>query len=136
MSTTFEDNSKKVLEELDKTINRALYYAGVKIIEETTKHMTEIDFTGRDIVDTGRLRASISFITPDRQYSTSELNHRDVLIGKADKYTLMWGSNVEYASFVNNGTSRQPARQFIERGYERAKQQVIDGMTKIIKGEL
>lgn len=132
-----QDNSGKVLAELEKSIERAMFYAGNNIVNETTDYMGQIDFTGQDIVDTGRLRASLSYIT-EQQSGGGENAHKltDTIKGNADDNSVIWGSNVEYASYVNNGTSKKEARKFIQNGYYNAEGKLKIGIEKILKGEL
>ena len=137
---TIEDNSIKVLKEFDERILTALYLMGLKSVEHIVKYMSTPDASGHDIVDTGRLRASISFITPDRESGwietrTSTNEESNLISGRADKNTVVIGSNVEYASFVNNGTSKQAARHFMENGINRAKPEIEELLVKLFKGE-
>lgn len=132
-----EDNSGKVYKELKKNIEKILFYSGNTIINETTDYMGQIDFTGKDIVDSGRLRASLSYITPEISGGGDDAHKQnDILSGIAVYNSVIWGSNVEYASYVNNGTSKKEARKFIQNGYYKAEGKLKIGIEKILKGEL
>ena len=132
-----QDNSGKVLSELEKGIERALFYAGNNIVNETTDYMGQVDFTGKDIVDTGRLRASLSYITPAESGGGSQAHKvNDTIKGTADYNSVLWGSNVEYASSVNNGAPTNRPRKFIQNGYYNAEGKLKIGIEKILKGEL
>ncbi len=115
-----ENNTAKVLGEFGSAMGRALYAIGVSAQGDVVKYMSKPDFTGRDIVDTGRLRGSISFVTPDAESGVYDNNadSSDALSGKGLENTVIIGTNVEYGDKVNNGTSKQRARKFMENGIE------------------
>lgn len=136
----FEDNSGKVLAELSEATERALYAMGIKAVEGSVDAISG-KYTIDPAVDTGRLRASISFITPtergEAQVATPEnAKDGDVLKGKAEAKTVIIGSNVEYASYVHNGTSKREGRPFLREGIERTKDKMKEQVEKIYKGEL
>ena len=134
-----ENNSKIVLEDLGEAMERALYAIGVKAVEGSVDAISgkyDID----PAVDTGRLRASISFITPtqsgDSGMAVPEGKPKDKLSGNADKNMVVVGSNVEYAEYVHNGTSKMAARPFLREGIDRTKDKMQEQVTKIFKGQL
>lgn len=135
-----ENNSKLVLEELEKDTERALYAIGVKAVEGSVDAISgryDID----PAVDTGRLRASISFITPTESGSSGQLQPAnaksgDKLSGKSEDKTVVVGSNVEYAEYVHNGTSKMAGRPFLREGIDKTKDQMQEQVTKIFKGQL
>lgn len=89
------DNSGKFLEEEERKKEKLLYLIGL----EWQKIVTEI-LTDKNIVDTGRLRASMSFITNKSSHEgvpVKETKKNDFLRGRANKDELIVGSNVEYA---------------------------------------
>lgn len=98
-----ENNSKLVLEELEKATERALYAIGVKAVEGSVDAISgryDID----PAVDTGRLRASISFITPTQkgdsgQPKPANAQPGDELTGTAEQNSVVVGSNVSYAEY-------------------------------------
>ena len=126
-----EDNSDKVLEELENKMPELLNAMGNELYKSITNFMTE-----DDIVDTGRLRGSISYSTPYGNYKNpSPANTmNDFIQGASEKDTVIYGSNVEYASYVNSGTSRQSARKYIETGTNRAVPQIKKVVENILKG--
>ena len=143
ISFTIEDSSKEVLKNLDKATERALYYAGTKAVEGAVNAISGRYNIKDKAVDTGRLRASLSFVTPEAQSGRpkgmpvpEEAEPRDVLIGKAEKNSVIFGSNVDYATYVHNGTNRKEGRPFLRIGIDRTKQQMKEGIDKIFKGEL
>ena len=98
-----ENNSQLVLEDLGEAMERALYAIGVKAVEGSVDAISgkyDID----SAVDTGRLRASISFITPtdkggSGQPKPANAQAGDELTGTAEKNTVVVGSNVSYAEY-------------------------------------
>ena len=115
-----ENNTMKVEAEFGKAMGRALYAIGVTAQGDIVKYMSKPDFTGRDIVDTGRLRGSISFVTPEEESGVYDNNadSSDALSGKGLENTVILGTNVEYADEVNNGSKKQKGRKFMENGIE------------------
>lgn len=107
MKVEFKDNSQKFLDALPEAIERALESIGM--IAET--HAKE-----NSPVDTGRLRNSIS-------HATSK-NEQAAFIG----------TNVEYAPFVELGTSKQKAHPYLrpailnhQKEYEELAKQALKG---------
>ena len=144
-----ENNSQLVLEGLGEATERALYAIGVKAVEGSVDAISgryDID----PAVDTGRLRASISFITPTDKGGSGQLKPKnaqagDELTGKAEQNTVVVGSNVEYAEKVHNGmwTSEKGGkkrkykeRPFLREGIDKTKDKMREQVTKIFKGQL
>ena len=127
-----EDNSQKVLSELDNKMPEILNGLGNEIYKSIYDFMTK-----DKIVDTGRLRGSISYSTPFNEYSNLTLANKpeDSIRGVKEKDTVVFGSNVEYASYVNSGSSKQRARKFMENGTYKAVPQMQKVVEKILKGE-
>lgn len=135
-----ENNSQIVLEYLGEAMERALYAIGVKAVEGSVDAISgryDID----PAVDTGRLRASISFITPTQkggsgQPKPANAQAGDELTGTAEENSVVVGSNVEYAEKVHNGDSKMAARPFLREGIDKTKDQMQEQVTKILKGQL
>ena len=135
-----ENNSQLALGELEKTTERVLYAIGVKAVEGSVDAISgryDID----PAVDTGRLRASISFITPTQkgdsgQPKPANAQAGDELTGTAEQNTVVVGSNVSYSEFVHNGTSRMAGRPFLREGIDKTKDQMREQAEKIFKGQL
>ena len=127
-----EDNSQKILNELDNKMPEILDGLGNELYKSIYNFMTT-----DKIVDTGRLRGSISYSTPFKEYSNLTLANKpeDVIKGIKQNDTVVYGSNVEYASYVNSGSSKQRARKFIENGTYCAVPQMKAVVEKILKGE-
>ena len=134
-----ENNSQLVLSELESAAERALYAIGVKAVEGSVDAISgkyDID----PAVDTGRLRASISFITPTQkgdsgQPKPANAQAGDELTGTAEQNTVVVGSNVSYSEFVHNGTSKMAGRPFLREGIDKTKDKMREQVTKIFKGQ-
>lgn len=135
-----ENNSQLVISELEKATERALYAIGVKAVEGSVDAISgryDID----PAVDTGRLRASISFITPTQKGDSgrpkpANAQAGDELTGTAEQNTVVVGSNVSYSEFVHNGTSKMAGRPFLREGIDKTKDQMQEQAEKIFKGQL
>lgn len=89
----FEDNSKPIKSEYKAKKNKILYAIGLKWLEICTKIITV-----NGIVDTGRLRASLSFITPSESGGNGAVEIGDDITGRSEEGSIIVGSNVKYAS--------------------------------------
>ena len=135
-----QSNADLAKEELEKATERALYAIGVKAVEGSVDAISgryDID----PAVDTGRLRASISFITPTQkgdsgQPKPANAQSGDELTGTAEQNTVVVGSNVEYAEYVHNGTSKMAGIPFLREGIDKTKDQMQEQAEKIFKGQL
>lgn len=132
MEIEIEDNSILVLQELERQKPEILNAMGNELYKSIYNFMTE-----DKIVDTGRLRGSISYSTPYNDYNNpiSANEPNDFIKDAREKDTVVYGSNVEYASYVNSGTSKQRARKFIEIGTHRARPSIMRSVEIILKGE-
>lgn len=135
-----ESNSKLILDELGEATERALYAIGVKAVEGSVDAISG-RYDIKPAVDTGRLRASISFITPTEKGGSGQpkppnAQAGDELTGTSEKNTVVVGSNVEYAEKVHNGDSKMSGRPFITEGINRTKDKMQEQAEKIFKGQL
>lgn len=105
MDTKIESNVDEVLRELDQAKQRALEEIGL-LAESYAKQYCP--------VDTGRLRNSIS-------HAVSESEQAAVI-----------GTNVEYAPYVELGTSRQKPQPYLEP----AATEHLDEYQKIVEDEM
>ena len=133
-----EKNADKIKTEFAKQTERVLYAVGTQAVSDVVSYMSKPDFTGRDIVDTGRLRASISFLTPEIASGANgaEASKADTLQGAGEENAVLIGSNVEYADDVNNGAFKKPARKFMENSINPNKNKYQRTADKIFRGEL
>lgn len=127
----FKDNSYKVLQELESKMPEILNAMGNELYKGIYSFMTE-----DKVVDTGRLRGSISYSTPYNDYNRPAPANKpdDFITNVRKKNTVVYGSNVEYASYVNSGTSKQRARKFIQTGTYRVIPQLKRVVENILKG--
>lgn len=126
-----EDNSGEVLKELENKMPELLNAMGNELYKSITNFMTE-----DKIVDTGRLRGSISYSTPYTNYKNPSLANtmNDFIHGANEKDSVVYGSNVDYASYVETGTSRQRARNYVKTGTTRAIPQIKKVVENILEG--
>ena len=114
-SIKFTDNSGQVLRAFDAAMERALETIGM--VAET--HAKEA-ITRQGAVDTGRLRNSITYAVKKREgeaisYRDDEGNtYRDRIGSGVEENEVYIGTNVEYAPYVEMGTSRMPSRPFLK----------------------
>ena len=118
---SMSSNADLIKEQTEEAIITALQTVGV----QAQAHATA-EITAQGAVDTGRLRASITFaVSGDsaRQHNyTDDLgnNYSEPVqgAGESTDHTLYLGTNVEYAPYVELGTSKMPARPFIRPAVE------------------
>lgn len=129
INISIQDNTELILKASELQIQQALFKAGENAVRSVVDYMSKPDFTGKDIVDTGRLRASISFATSEFMSNPNE----DGINFKADKYTTIIGTNVEYANYVELGTSKQLARHFLLNGINDSLNETRNDIEEIMK---
>ena len=103
-----ESNKKEFMDEIDKLIPVALEECGL-----AAEGYAKKEITIKKAVDTGRLRNSITHAT--------------------DENTAYIGTNVEYAPFVELGTSRQRAKPYLKPAvtdHTREYQEIIERRLK------
>lgn len=88
-----ESHITEYTEELETKIHAWLEGCGLDAVGTTQNVISSIP-----LVDTGRLKNSISYIVT------------------AGEHTVYIGTNVEYAKYHELGTSRLPARHFLQAG--------------------
>lgn len=103
--------------ELERKEENIAFYWGLLWQEIASKLVTRYK-----AVDTGRLRASLTFVTRKRTgipaSKVADSKSTDFLSGTASQMgEVIVGSNVPYAKFVNNGTSRMKARPFMKESF-------------------
>ena len=121
MSADFKDNSAAVKAQMEKNIKKALVSIGLHWQTRATELARD-----NKAVDTGRYRASLSFITPDKESGRNKTELKvgkngrlpksepeDALIGTAPENTVIVGSNVEYAHYIEEGTKRMSKRPIV-----------------------
>lgn len=133
-------NVKVVKEELEKDKLKILRLWGSKAVEKSVDAISG-NAGIQSAVDTGRLRASISYILPDGTkgdsgLTTSNQQFNDKLSGKSEENTLIVGSNVDYAIYVHEGTEKMPARPFLRLGIDNMKEDAEEMAERVLKGEI
>ena len=104
------DHSALVIAKLIKARKRALTAVGIKVQAEATKNATPS-------VDTGRLRASLSYVVEDGMIIKPNLSvvnseSEDTQISGAKKAVVI-GTNVEYAKYIEYGGSQKQPRGYL-----------------------
>lgn len=119
----FVSHLDEVMKDMDAAIQRALNAMGVQL-ERNAK--TEINKAVYDTpespsyVRTGRLRASLTYATktehsdPEPEADPSDAK----MLGQPKDDTVYVGTNVEYAPYVEFGTSRMHARPYLKPALE------------------
>lgn len=141
-----EDNSELVKEALKLATEKSLMLAGTNAVRYVTEYMSKPDFTGRDIVDTGRLRASISFSTMEYQSglndeAVAESSPSDALTEIPElPDSVLVGTNVDYAQAVEFGKKTDSGgmtdgRYYLSNGIQLSLPETEDGVKSIMKGE-
>lgn len=118
---SMSSNADLIKEQTEEAIITALQTVGV----QAQAHATA-EITSQGAVDTGRLRASITYAvsgdsTRQHTYSDDIGNSYSENIndaGDEKEHTLYLGTNVHYSAFVENGTQKMPARPFIRPAVE------------------
>lgn len=140
MSVALSVNSAAVEEELKKRKNMALFAIGSVVLENAVEAISGTYDIGMKAVDTGRLRASLSFVTPQGQgganlIPSSKSEDGDWLDYKSEADTVVIGTNVRYAEFVHNGTIFMGARPFLLDGVNRSYERINELLPMIFGDE-
>ena len=116
MKVDYKDNSQQVLSALEKGKRNALTAIGA-----TAETHTKDNITADDLIDTGRLRNSITYATGDylgvgtytdnkkKKYSDAKARNTP----KDDEVAI--GTNVEYAPYLELGTKKITAHHYLKR---------------------
>ena len=116
MKVDYKDNSKQILSALEKGKRNALTAIGA-----TAETHTKENITADKLVDTGRLRNSITYATGDysgigtytdnnkKSYSDAKARNTP----KDDEVAI--GTNVEYAAYTELGTEKIAAHHYLKR---------------------
>lgn len=136
MVKIINDNSQKVLSDMEKAVERGLQAIGL---------MCETYAKDNCPVDTGRLRNSITFVTPHKNdvlhyawtdstkgRGTKAGEGETIAKGAAPDRTVVIGTNVEYAPFVELGAGGQKAHHFLGR----AAQEHMDEYMRLMRDSI
>ena len=116
------DNSAEVLAEMEASVKRALNAVGIQA-ERHAKDACP--------VKTGRLRGSITYATEDKHgagESPAKPEDWDMHATPEEKSVYI-GTNVEYAAFVENGSSKRKKKPYLRpalENYGNEYQQIIE----------
>lgn len=102
------DHSAEYLKDISNALDAALEAVGIHIEGEAKE---ELENTPRRI-DTGNLRNSITHEVVDAEQA------------------VYVGTNVEYALYVHEGTSKMAPNRFLKNAVERNKEQITDYIKK------
>ena len=105
-------HKKEIIDLKNEAVARALEAIGIQAESDVVKVITE-----KRIVDTGRLRDSITYKTARGGDSAKgAARSGDEVQGSPDKDSVYIGTNVEYAAYHEYGTSRIVARPYLKPG--------------------
>ena len=137
MKVDYKDNSKEVLSALEKGKRNALTAIGA-----TAETHAKDNITADDLIDTGRLRNSITFATGDysgigtysdnekKKYSDAKARNTP----KDDEVAI--GTNVEYAAYTELGTQHITAHHYLKRAVtehqDEYKELAVEAIKKVI----
>lgn len=109
-TVTFTSNVKAFYDKFDPAVKKTLEEMGI----EAEGHAKDI-ITERDAVKTSRLKNSITWAVGGESAHASGYSGT---APKKDEPCVYIGSNVEYAPWVENGTSKMKARPFLRPAVE------------------
>ena len=134
MKVDYKDYSKEVLSALEKGKRNALTAIGA-----TAETHAKDNITADDLIDTGRLRNSITFATGDysgigtysdnekKKYSDAKARNTP----KDDEVAI--GTNVEYAAYTELGTEKITAHHYLKRAVTEHKDEYKELAVEAIK---
>lgn len=142
---TVKDNSKEFLKEFNSRVEKALEAVGIHLEGEAKE---ELENSPRRI-DTGLLRNSITHAISGKPAAiTSYSASNDSRSGRPggsgsysgnapsdppDQMAVYVGTNVEYAPYVHEGTSRMSPNRFLKNAAVRNKDQIREYIKKELK---
>ena len=105
----FESHKNEIEQAVTEALERGLNEVGL-VAERYAKTYQEPH------VDTGRLRSSITYATSTEHSSGSSPSETGdyALLATPDENSVYIGTNVEYAPYIEQGTSKHPAYPFIQ----------------------
>ena len=134
MKVDYKDNSQRILTALEKGKRNALTAIGA-----TAETHTKENITDDGLVDTGRLRNSITYATGDysgigtytdkNKKSYSDATARNT--PKDDEVGI--GTNVEYAAYTELGTQHITAHHYLKRAVTEHKDEYKNLTVQAVK---
>ena len=134
MKVDYKDNSQQILSALEKGKRNALTAIGA-----TAETHTKENITADKLVDTGRLRNSITYATGDylgigtytdnkkKKYSDAKARNTP----KDDEVAI--GTNVEYAAYTELGTQHITAHHYLKRAVTKHQDEYKELTVEAIK---
>ena len=159
MSYTFKDNTAEFQREFEKALRKGLTAIGIEAERNAKREITKLVYSRGDKEKryrlTGRLRNSIAFALAGEQAMTGNgaltfgearpLDSYEDNDGNSYKYSgtapgkklegVYIGTNVEYAPYVEMGTSRMAARPFLRPAATEHSERYKKLMEAAMKGE-
>lgn len=138
------DNTDKFLEYLNEAVVKGLTAIGIEAEKNAKK-----EITAKGAVDTGRLRNSITYALAGEKPHVEEYRATNIKDGDEETVKAAYigeapgekgsgvyiGSNVEYAPYVEIGTSRMAARPFLRPAATEHSERYKKLMEAAMKGE-
>lgn len=136
-----DDHSAEYLKDVSNALDAALEAVGTHLEGEAKE---ELENSPRRI-DTGLLRNSITYALDGESAGTSSyeadrenakgVKERGTYSGTAPKEkgkdrSVIVGTNVEYALYVHEGTSKMAPNRFLKNAVDRNKEQITDYIKK------
>lgn len=146
MNYTFKDNIDEFQREFEKALRKGLTAIGIEAERNAKREITKLVYSRGDKEKkyrlTGRLRNSITFALSgegaDKKAYTDDDGNSYSYDGSAPGKKLEGvyiGSNVEYAPYVEMGTSRMRARPFLRPAATEHSERYKKLMEAAMKGE-
>lgn len=135
---TVISNVKEQIKLKNEAVERAMVRIGETVEsaakDELSRPKMHADGSVRPNVDTGRLRNSVIYATSKKQsYGTAPAETADyTLHGVVEQGKVVVGTNVEYAPYIEMGTSKSPPYPFLKP----AVQNSVGVIKEIIEEEL
>jgi len=115
---------KEMPDKAQKSANRRLRTAAFALERRIKREMPR---------DTGRAAASWGHWNPSFIIDNDDANRDDAIWEESeDGLTIIQGTNVPYVKNLNEGSSRQAPRGFIEKAADAAQRALTKSMTKLI----
>ena len=125
-----DDHSDEYMEEVGDALEKALLEIGIHLEGEAKEELSN----SPKRIDTGLLRNSITYALDGEAAATSTYkadsgNESGSYSGTAPKETdgnrsVIVGTNVEYAIYVHEGTSKMSPNRFLKNALDRNKDQI------------
>lgn len=112
MNVKVTSHKDEVIKEKNEAIKKALEAVGIQAQGDVVAVITQ-----KGIVDTGRLRDSITYATAHKRGKTRKnAMPGDGVEGTPDENSVFVGTNVIYAPYHEFGTSKMNARPYLKPG--------------------